>query len=173
MIISLIAAIGKNNELGKGNDLIWKLPADQKFFRETTTGHPMVMGRKTFESLPGILPDRKHIVITRDKSYLRPTDAKALAGKHDVDVVGSLEEALAPFKNTETEVMVIGGAEIFRQSMDIANRLYITEVDAEDKAAEVFFPPIDKTKWREVSRLPHSPDDKNPLPYTFIIYERA
>src|SRR3990167_9676374 len=117
-MISLIAAIGKNNELGKGNTLLWHMPADMKFFREKTKGHPVIMGRKTFESLSGPLPNRKNIVITRDKTYLR----------HGVDVVHSLDEATNLFKKDE-EIFVIGGAEIYKQAMNIADRLYITHVD--------------------------------------------
>jgi dihydrofolate reductase len=162
MILSLIAAIGRNNELGKGNDLIWKLPADQKFFRETTTGHPMIMGRKTFESLPGILPNREHIVITRDKTYSKP----------GIKVVSSLEEAVAPFNKTDQEVFVIGGGEIFNQAIKVADRLYITHVDAEDKKAEVFFPEIIPIVWNEVSHTEHKKDAQNSLDFTISVYER-
>jgi len=164
-MISLIAAIGKNNELGKGNDLVWKLPADQKFFREKTTGHPMIMGRKTFESLPGILPGRRHIVITRDKSYLH----------QGVEVVNSLEEAIKISRVTldkRGEIFIIGGAEIFKQSMDLADRLYITHIDAEDKKADTFFPEIIPIVWNEVSREEFKKDAKHPFPYTFSVYDK-
>ena len=160
MILSFIAAIGKNNELGEGNDLIWKFPADQKFFRETTSGHPVIMGRKTFESIGRILPNRRNIVITRDKTYLR----------HGVDVVHSIDEALSLVKGAESEIFIIGGAEIFKQSMNIANKLYITRVEAEDKNASVFFPEINLQDWQEISHEEHEPDEKNPYKYTFIIY---
>ncbi len=161
-MISLIAAIGKNNELGKGNDLVWKLPNDQKFFRDTTKGHPVIMGRKTFESLPGILPNRKNVVITRDKTYLR----------HGVDVVYSLEEALKLFPNIKEEIFIIGGAEIYQQSMNVADRLYITHIDAEDKKADAFFPEIIPVVWNEISHQEHKKDDKHPFNYTFSIYDR-
>ncbi len=160
-MISLVAAIGKNNELGKGNDLLWKFPADQKFFRETTEGHPILMGRKTFESIGRALPKRRNIIITRDKNYKFP----------GTEVVHSLEEALALVKN-EKEVFVIGGAEIFRQSMDIADRLYITHFAAEDKNADVFFPEIIPVVWNEVSHQEMEPDKDNPIPYTFSVYEK-
>src|SRR6185436_89307 len=104
-MISLVAAIGKNNELGKGNDLLWKLPADMQHFIKTTTGHPVLMGRKTFESIGKPLPKRRNIVITRDKTY-----------KHEgVEVVHSIEEALGLLDKKE-EIMIIGGAEIYKQS---------------------------------------------------------
>ncbi len=163
-MISLIAAIGKNNELGKGNDLVWKFPADQKYFREKTSGHPIIMGRKTFESLPGILPKRMNIVITRDKNYKKP----------GIEVANSLEESLKLAKNAEgsDEIFIIGGAEIFKQSMEIADRLYITHFDAKDKKADTFFPEIIPIVWNEVSREEHEPDEKNPIAYVFSVYER-
>ena len=162
MKISLIAAIGKNNELGKGNDLLWKFPADQKFFRETTSGHPIIMGRKTFESIGRILPNRRNIIITRDLNYK----------KEGAEVVHSLAEALELFKNSHEEVFIIGGGEIYKQSINIANKLYITEIEAENKGAEVFFPPIDPNKWHETWRGEHEPDKENAYKYAFIIYER-
>ena len=159
---SLISSVGKNNEMGKGNDLLWKFPADMKFFRETTSGHPIIMGRKTFESLPnGPLPKRRNIIITRDTAY-------QVKG---AEVAHSLEEAIKLVKD-EGEVFVIGGAEIFRQSMDKANRLYITHFDAEDKDADVFFPEIIPIVWNEVSRTEHKPDAENPIPFHISIYEK-
>ncbi len=165
MIISLITSIGKNNEIGKSNDLIWKFPADQKFFREKTSGHPIIMGRKTFESIGKPLPKRKNIVITRDKTYLRD----------GVDVVHSLKEALSSARTTlaeKGEIFVIGGSEIFKEAMEIADRLYITHFEAEDKNADVFFPEIIPIVWNEVSHKEFKPDKENPIPYTFSVYER-
>jgi dihydrofolate reductase len=162
-MISLIAAIGKNNELGKGNDLLWKMPADMKHFITKTSGHPVIMGRKTFESLPnGALPKRRNVIITRDTNYK----------KEGAEVVHSLEEALALFPDKQEEVFVIGGAEIFKQSMDVADRLYITHIDAEDKNADTFFPEIIPIVWNEVSHKEHEADKKNPFNYTFSVYEK-
>ena len=166
-MISLIAAIGKNNELGKGNDLLWKFPADQKHFREITIEHTVIMGRKTFESIGRPLPNRRNIVITRDESYM-------YAG---VDVVHSLDEALKRArttldKNDGKEIFVIGGAEIYKQSIAIADRLYITHIGAEDKDADSFFPEIKKNEWQEISREEHEPDEKNKYQYAFVVYER-
>lgn len=161
-MISLIAAIGKNNELGKGNDLVFKLPADMKYFRDTTKGHTVIMGRKTFESIGKALPNRKNIVITRDKTYLR----------HGVDVVYSLEEALKSAKDENKEVFIIGGAEIYKQAMHLADKLYITHIDAKDKNADVFFPEIIPIVWNETSHQEHKKDSENPFDYTFSVYER-
>lgn len=161
-MISLIAAIGKNNELGKNNTLVWNMPADMQYFRDKTKGHTVVMGRKTFESIGRPMPDRQNIVITRDTNYLRDS----------VDVVHSLDEALKLVPETEKEIFIIGGAEIYKQSMGIADRLYITHFDAEDKGADVFFPEIIPIVWNEISHKEHKPDEKNIFPYTFSVYER-
>lgn len=162
-MLSIIAAIGKNNELGKGNDLVFKLPADMKHFRDTTRGHTVVMGRKTFESLPnGPLPNRKNIVITRDTKYK----------KDGIEVVHSLEEAFNKFKNTIEEIFVIGGAEIYKQAMKYADKLYITHIDAEDKKADAFFPEIIPIVFGETKREKHKKDDKNKYDYDFVEYER-
>ncbi len=160
-MISLVAGIGKNNELGKGNTLLWKMPADMRHFIKTTTSHPVVMGRKTFESIGRPLPKRRNIVITRDITY-----------KHDgIEVVHSIEEALGLLDKKE-EIMIIGGAEIYKQSMDIADRLYITHVDDEQKDADAYFPEIIPVVWNEISHEEHKKDSENPFDYTFSIYER-
>jgi dihydrofolate reductase len=161
-MISLIAAIGKNNELGKGNALIWKLPADMQFFVKTTTLHPVVMGRKTFESIGRPLPNRRNIVVTREMKYK----------KEGVEVVHSLSGALDLFPNANEEIFIIGGAEIFKEVMPIADKLYITHIEAEDGGAETFFPEIIPIVWNEVSHEEHKSDEKNPIPYTFSIYKK-
>lgn len=170
-MISLIAIIGKNNELGKNNTLVWNMPADLKYFRQITSGHPVIMGRKTFESIGHPMPKRKNIIITRDTNYK----------KEGIEVVHSLEEALkisrtsplpSPYKGEGEEIFIIGGEEIFKKSMDIADRLYITHIDAEDKDANVFFPEIIPIVWNEISHEEHKKDKNNPYDYTFSIYER-
>ncbi len=181
-MISLIAAIGKNNELGKNNTLLWYLPADMKHFKEITSGHPVIMGRKTFESIGRPLPNRKNIIITRDKNYLRPADIKTLADRHDVDVAHSLEEAIkltsprSPLLNKERglgrEVFIIGGAEIYKQAIDLADKLYITHIEAENKNADAFFPEIIPVVWNETTHEEHKKDNKNPFNYTFSVYKR-
>ena len=161
-MISLIAAIGKNNELGKGNTLVWNMPTDLKYFRDKTKGHTVIMGRKTFESIGHPMPNRQNIIITRDKSY------KA----EGIEVVHSIEEALKLVPKKEEEIFIIGGAEIYKQSMEIADRLYITHIDAEDKEADTFFPEIIPVVWNEISREEHKKDENNPFDYTFSVYER-
>lgn len=161
-MLSLIAAIGKNNELGKDNTLLWSMPADMKHFRETTSGHAVIMGRKTFESIGKALPNRRNIVITRDVSY-----------KVDgIEITHSLEEALGFFENLNEEVFIIGGGELYKQGIEKADKLYITRVDCETPDADTYFPAIDENKWQETSHEDHSSDDKNPFPYSFVEYSR-
>ena len=159
-MISIIAAIGKNNELGLANKLLWQMPADMKHFRDTTRGHTVVMGRKTFESIGRPLPNRRNIVITRDTKY-KPTD---------VEVFHSIEEALENFKNSEEQIFNIGGGEMYKQGIKHADRLYITQIDVTG-VADTFFPEIGP-EWKEVSKETHQADRENPFPYTFYIYEK-
>ena len=124
MDINVIAAIGKNNELGKNNDLIWKLKGDMKFFRETTMGHPIVMGRKTYESIGHPLDGRENIIITREKQ---------LANKYkdlNMTVYDNIQEIIDKYKDSEEEVFIIGGDEIYTQFFDYCNKLYIKKVNA-------------------------------------------
>lgn len=161
-MISLIAAIGKNNELGKNNTLVWNMPTDLKYFRQTTSGHPVIMGRKTFESIGRPMPNRRNIIITRDLNYK----------KDGIEVVHSLEEALNLVPHKNEEIFIIGGEEIFKKAMPIADRLYITHIDATDKDANVFFPEIIPVVWNEISHEEHAADEKNSFAYTFSIYEK-
>jgi len=161
-MISIIAAIGNNNELGKKNALLWDMPADMKHFRETTKGHTVIMGQKTFESIGRPLPNRKNIVLTRDSSF------KA----EGVEISKSLEETLDSFKNSYEEVFVIGGAQIYKQSLEQADRLYITHVNMTDKDADAFFPEIIPIVWNETKHEEHKKDIENPFDYTFSIYEK-
>lgn len=167
MILSIISAIGKNNELGLGNALLWDLPRDMKHFRETTSGHPVIMGRKTFESIGRPLPNRRNIIITRDTSYAH----------EGAEVVHSLEEAINIFKYAVNppphgdEVFVIGGAEIYKQSIDHADKLYITHVDGEFKA-DAFFPAIDTNFWQKAKSEVFPADEQNHYGMEFAIYEK-
>lgn len=161
MILSLIVATGKNNEIGKDNALLWQLPADMKHFREITSLHTIIMGRKTFESIGKVLPNRKNIIITRDKNYKIK----------DAQVVHSLEEALEKVRK-EDEVFVIGGAQMYKEAFPYADKLYVTHIQAEDKEADTFFPEIIPIAWNEISHEEHKGDEKNKFAYTFSIYEK-
>ena len=136
MKLTMIAAIGKNNELGKDNQLLWHLPQDMKFFREQTKGHTIVMGRKTFESLPGLLPHRHHIVISRSHPDL----------PKEVEVFDSPDAFIEAYQDTEEEIFVIGGAMIYKEFLPCAYRLLLTEID-QDYDADAFFPKFDQEDY--------------------------
>jgi dihydrofolate reductase len=157
MILSIIVAIGNNYEIGKGQNLLCRLPADLKHFKEITTGHTIIMGRKTFDSLPkGALPNRRNRVISRNKDL-------QIAG---AEVVASLDQALIQSMNEE-EVFVIGGAQIYAQALPIADKLYLTQIHAAFPEADVFFPAIDYREWKENGRETFPADEKNPYAFTF------
>ena len=161
-MISLIAAIGKNNELGKKNALLWNLPADMRHFRETTKGHTVIMGQKTFESIGRPLLNRRNIVVTRNDNFQA----------EGVEISKSLENILESFKNYEGEVFVIGGGQIYKQSINKADKLYITHVDMEDKEADTYFPEIIPIVWNEIKHNEYKKDSENPFNYTFSVYEK-
>ena len=162
MIISLIAALGRNNEIGKGNDLLCHLPADLKHFKEITLGHTVIMGRKTFDSLPkGALPNRRNVVISRNPEL-------KIKG---AEVFSSLDYALLKSLD-EIEVFIIGGAQIYEHSLPFADKLYITRIHAAFLEADVFFPSIDFNIWNEIGRETFPADEKNPYSFSFIEYEK-
>lgn len=159
--LSIIVAIDKNRGIGKNNQLPWHLPADLKYFKNRTTGHSVVMGRKTFESMGRALPNRNNIVISR---------------QHDlqfdqVTVVHSLESAVTKLSE-DAEAFIIGGAQIFEQALPLASTLYITEIH-ESFDTDTFFPPINPQEWTEIDRLDYQPDDRNKYPYSFITYKKT
>jgi len=159
--LSLIVAMSLNRVIGREGDLPWRLSADLKQFRKLTTGHAILMGRKTYDSIGRPLPQRRSIVITRNEQY-RP------AG---VETAGSLEEAIQLVGNDD-EVFIIGGGAVYEQALPLADRLYVTLVEAEVEG-DTFFPPTDHAQWRIVSDEAHPADDKNDWSYRFQIYERA
>ena len=158
MTVSMIVAIGSNNEIGKNNDLLWYLPSDLKFFKATTMGRSIIMGRKTFQSLPKALPGRKNIVISSDSNFNAPGAV----------VVTDIEAAL---KESETEeVFIIGGASIYKAYFPVADKLYITEVEFEDKEADVYFPEIDLTMWKKEIL---DEGEENGLKFKHILYTKS
>jgi dihydrofolate reductase len=160
--ISIIAAIADNFAIGKSNKLLWHLPADLKHFKELTSGHCIIMGKRTYNSLPiRPLPNRKNIVLTTMLSE---------AVREGYFEVESIEEAL-DLCEKEKQVFIIGGATVYKQSIDKADSMYLTWVHGQFEA-DAFFPKINFNKWKEVSREEHEADEKNPYPYTFVYYER-
>ena len=158
MNINIIAAIGKNNELGKNNDLVWRLKGDMKFFRDITIGHSIVMGRKTFESLPKMLPERKHIVISTSEI------------KNDkIELYKSIKDFLIKYQNIDEDVFIIGGASIYREFIDLTNKMYLTEIDASDKDADVYFPTFNKEEW---DREELASNQEKSINYKHVLYKR-
>ena len=160
-MITIIAAIAKNNALGLNNRLIWHLPNDLKRFKKVTLGHHVIMGRKTFESLGRPLPNRTTIIVTRDKNYVAE---KCI-------VVNSIEEALKSAKQDDNP-FILGGAEIYRQALPLADELDITWVHKNFKA-DAFFPEIDFKIWREISREDFKEDSVNKYDYSFVKYRKV
>ena len=158
-----IAAVANNNVIGQNNKLLWHMPADLKRFKETTMGHTMIMGRKTYESIGKALPGRKTIVITRNKNY----------NANGCEVVTDLKQAICKVKD-ESEVFVVGGGEIYRQVLNLhyTRRLIITRIYANFDDGDAFFPEINVDKWELIELEEHQPDEKNPYPYAFLTYKR-
>lgn len=158
--LSLIVAMGRGRVIGRDNQLPWHLPADLKHFKTVTMGKPIIMGRLTYESIGKPLPGRRNIVITRDAGYAAP----------GCEVVTSPEAALAAVADVE-EALVIGGANLYRQMLPHADRLYFTFIDA-DFAGDAWFPQWNADEWRETAREAHRPDERNAFPYAFVVLER-
>lgn len=158
MSFSMIAAIGKNNELGKKNDLIWHLPNDLQYFRNVTMGKTIIMGRKTFESLPKMLPHRHHIVISRNYVF-----------NPEVEIFRDVNELIKKYEDSPNELFVIGGASIYQLLFPYANKLYLTEIEDECKDAQVYFPIFNKDEWdKEI--VGENEDDG--IKYKHVLYKR-
>lgn len=160
--IILIAAAAENNALGRDNDLLWHLPDDFKRFKQFTMGHKIIMGRKTFESFPKPLPQRTHIIITRDRDYR--------ANFPNCQVVHSLKEALDQV-DTKERVYIIGGGEIYSLALEVANKIELTRVHHEF-GADTFFPEIDEARWTLVASEYHPKDDRHAHDFTYLSYKK-
>lgn len=160
MKISFVVAKSRNNVIGKDNKLPWQLPADLAHFKKITMGKPIIMGRKTFDSIGNPLPGRRNIIVSRDNSLQ----------VEGCDVFHSVDDALDAVK-TEVEVMIIGGANLFAQTLTHANRIYLTLIDA-DFEGDTFFPELND-EWKLVAEEKCLPDEKNRYPYKFLLYQRS
>ena len=160
-MITIIAAAAENNALGKDNDLVWHLPDDFKRFKVLTSGHSIIMGRKTFESLPKTLPNRTHIIITRSQDY------KAVG---NCIIVHSLKTALQAAQNDD-QPFIIGGGEIYKQSMDIADKIKLTRVHTQVEA-DFYFPEINPEQWELISQEYHPEDERHKYAFTYLTYIR-
>jgi dihydrofolate reductase len=164
--VALVVAMGKNRAIGRGGGLPWRLSSDLRYFRKITMGKPVVMGRRTFKSLPRVLDGRLNVVLTRDRGFVAP----------DAVMGHSLEEGLAAARaSTERtgapEIMVIGGEDVFRAVLPQTDRIYLTEVHASPDA-DTWFPKLDMSEWREVSREAHEPGPKDDHAFSFVVLDR-
>lgn len=171
MILSLIAAVGKNNELGINNQLLWNLPSDLKHFRDITSGHPVIMGRKTFESIGRPLPNRKNIVITRDESYTAPGIYVAHSLDEALQIAATEQGSKFEEVDEEVEAFVIGGGQLYLEALPRAQRLYLTHVDAA-LPADTYFPEVSCDEWEEISSESHDADSEHAYNYRFAVYKR-
>ena len=165
--LSMMVAKATNNVIGRDNKLPWYLPNDLKYFKQVTFGKPVIMGRKTWESLKGPLPGRTNIVITRQADYVA----------EGAKVVATLDEAVEMAENVafidgQEETVIMGGAEIYRLALPKAERLYLTEVHA-DVDGDTFFPEYDVSQWKEIGREDFAAEGPNPYDYSFVVYERG
>jgi dihydrofolate reductase len=160
--LSIIVAADENNAIGKAGNLLCHLPNDLKYFKKITQGHPVIMGRKTFESLPkGALPDRRNIVITRN------TDLQF----DNCEMCSSLSEAIELCKE-ESEIFFIGGRSIYKEAIAIANRIYLTRIHHRFEGADTFFPFIDSSQWKETTKEDHPTDERHRYSYSFVTFEK-
>ena len=159
-IISLIAAVAKNRVIGVRNTLPWQLSADLRYFKKLTSGHPIIMGRKTFESIGRALPGRSNIIISRH-AYTAPSDCV---------VADSIESAITLCTACD-ELFIIGGAQLYQQTINLADRLYLTEIDLEIDTGDAWFPAFDRSAWHETSREPQY-DEGNQCAFDFVVYQR-
>ncbi|WP_226034743.1 dihydrofolate reductase [Aquibacillus saliphilus] len=161
-MISLLYAMDKNRVIGYNNELPWRLPKDLKFFKELTTSNMVIMGRKTFDSMNGPLPNRKNVIVTRDKSYQQ----------NDCEVIHSVDKVIDwSTDNPEVEYFVIGGGNIFEQILPYADRMYMTYID-ESFPGDTYFPDFDESVWQITKKIKGIKDDNNPYDYYFIQYDR-
>ena len=160
-LLCLVVAVADNGVIGHRNRLPWHLPADLAHFKRITLGKPILMGRRTWESLPGLLPQRHHIVLTRDPDYRA----------QGCTLVGSLDEAIAAAGDAP-ELMVVGGATLYAETLPLASRLYLTQVHVQAEG-EIRFPLWDPGDWLEISRVEWAADERNPLPMTFLSLQRV
>ena len=160
-MITIVVAMGLNNEIGANNQLLWHLPKDLKHFKEITTGHPIIMGRKTYESIGKPLPNRTNIVVSTKKDWF----------EEGILIVGSIKEALKFAKKIDEQIFVIGGGNIYEQTLELTDKLEVTLVKTHLKA-DTYFPKINPQIWNKTEEICHEKDDKNEFDFCFQTYER-
>lgn len=164
MKVSTIVGFGNNREIGKNNDIPWYLPADLKYFKKITTGHPIIMGRKCFDSIGRALPNRTNIIVSRNPEFY----IEGCILTHSIDAALSVAR-----QSGAEEAFIIGGGQIYQRGVPLSDKLYITEIDIDIPNADIFFPTIDYNQWKLIAEEKHDKDDKNAFDYCFKVYERA
>jgi dihydrofolate reductase len=159
---TIVVAMGEKNEIGSGNQLLWHLPKDLKHFKDLTSGHPIIMGRKTYESIGKALPNRTNIVVSRKKNWFQ----------EGILIVGSIKEAVKFAKKIDENIFIIGGGNVYEQTMEIADRLEVTLVKA-NLEADTYFPKINDKIWKKTEETCHEKDVKNQYDFCFQTYEKV
>lgn len=168
-MLSLIVAVAQNNAIGRNNELLWHISEDLKYFKATTTGHPVIMGRKTYESIGRPLPGRRNIVITRgqmDSPEIKNPQTTSFEVRNDLELVIDLA------KSSDTEFFVMGGGQLYKQTFNGADRLYITKIYAEAQGADTFFPEVSDSEWEVEKESERMTDAENGIDFQFVVYKR-
>lgn len=168
-MLSLIVAVAKNNAIGRNNKLLWHISEDLKYFKATTTGHPVIMGRKTYESIGRPLPGRRNIIVTRGTVPAPEIKNPQITS---FEVTNDLEGVVALAKSSENEFFVMGGGQLYKQTFNDADRLYITEIHAEAEGADTFFPEISGEQWVAINESEILTDAENGIDFRFVVYKR-
>ena len=168
-MLSLIVAVAQNGAIGRNNELLWHISEDLKYFKSTTTGHPVIMGRKTYESIGRPLPGRRNIVVTRGTIAMPQVKNPQTTS---FEVSNNLDEVISLAKNSENEFFVMGGGELYKQTFSCADRLYITKIYAEAEGADTFFPVVDEAGWKVVKESERLVDEENGIEFQFVVYEK-
>lgn len=178
-MLSLIVAVAQNNAIGRNNELLWHISEDLKYFKETTTGHPVIMGRKTYESIGRPLPGRRNIVVTRGVPQEDGTIAYNITvppiknpQTTSLEILPNLDEAVAIAKESEQEFFIMGGGQLYNQTFPFADRLYITKIYAVAEDADTFFPAVDETEWKVLRSSGRKSDPENGIEFEFLVYGR-
>lgn len=168
-MLSLIVAVAQNNAIGRNNELLWHISEDLKYFKATTTGHPVIMGRKTYESIGRPLPGRRNIVVTRGEM---PVPEIKNPQTTSFEVSNNLEQVVTDAKSSENEFFVMGGGQLYKQTFADADRLYITKIYADAEGADTFFPEVKEDEWEVLQQGERLTDAENNIDFQFVVYQR-
>lgn len=175
-MLSIIVAVAENNAIGRDNELLWHISEDLKYFKETTMGHPVIMGRKTFESIGRPLPGRENIILSRsgiELPEIKPFKKDGTPSKTKVSIENNLESLMERCKNSSEEYFVIGGGSVYKRAFGFADRLYLTKIYSVADNADTFFPEVSADEWKLIRRSGLKKDDENSLNFESLVYQRV